>query len=136
MISSGALPNVTFSRPPTPGPARCESSSVARPISAAVGTTPSADEKNTMIGSAPAKSSTIATAMNGTSRYGQPEPLNRNRLKLVALASLTDAGAYPRPHGRKHRRRARRARGSRSGFTRERRVSQLLVVKLDARALA
>ena len=35
MISSGALPNVTFSRPPMPGPARCASSSVARPISAA-----------------------------------------------------------------------------------------------------
>ena len=53
MISSGALPNVTFSRPPMPGPARCASSSVARPISAAVGTTPSADEKKTMIASAP-----------------------------------------------------------------------------------
>ena len=52
MISSGALPNVTFSRPPMPGPARCASSSVARPISAAVGTTPSAEEKKTMIGSA------------------------------------------------------------------------------------
>ena len=91
-----------------PGPARCESSSVARPMSAAVGTTPSADEKNTMIGSAPVRSSTIAIAMNGTSRYGQPEPLNRNRLKLVALASLTGAGAYPRAsHGRA--REARRA---------------------------
>ena len=109
MISSGALPNVTFSSPPTPGPARCASSSVARPMSAAVGTTPSADEKNTMIGSAPARSRTIAIAMNGTSRYGQPEPLNRNRLKLVALASLTGAGAYPRP-----------SRVTRSGHERER----------------
>ena len=37
MISSGALPKVTFRRPPIPGPERAASSSVARPISAAVG---------------------------------------------------------------------------------------------------
>ena len=42
MISSGALPNVTLSRPPMPGPERAASSSVARPMSAAVGITPSA----------------------------------------------------------------------------------------------
>ncbi len=40
MISSGALPKVTLSRPPMPGPERAASSSVARPISAAVGTDP------------------------------------------------------------------------------------------------
>ena len=43
MISSGALPNVTFRKPPMPGPERAASSSVARPISAAVGITPSAE---------------------------------------------------------------------------------------------
>ena len=42
MISSGALPKVTLSRPPIPGPERAASSSVARPISAAVGMMPSA----------------------------------------------------------------------------------------------
>ena len=68
MISSGALPKVTFSRPPIPGPARSASSSVARPISAAVGITPAADVKNTATGLAPTTSSTIAIAMNGTSR--------------------------------------------------------------------
>ena len=47
MISSGALPKVTFSRPPIPGPERAASSSVARPISAAVGMIPSAAVKNT-----------------------------------------------------------------------------------------
>ena len=47
MISSGALPKVTFSRPPIPGPDRAASSSVARPISAAVGMIPSAEAKNT-----------------------------------------------------------------------------------------
>ena len=47
MMSSGALPNVTFSRPPMPGPERAASSSVARPISAAVGMTPSAEVKKT-----------------------------------------------------------------------------------------
>ena len=43
MISSGALPNVTLRKPPMPGPERAASSSVARPISAAVGITPSAE---------------------------------------------------------------------------------------------
>ena len=93
MISSGALPNVTFSSPPMPGPARCASSSVARPMSAAVGTTPSADAKNTMIGSAPMTSSTTAMTMNGTSRYGHPDPLNKNfrRLKGSAVALIRSA---------------------------------------------
>ena len=45
MMSSGALPKVTFSRPPIPGPERTASSSVARPMSAAVGMTPSAEAK-------------------------------------------------------------------------------------------
>ena len=42
MTSSGKLPNVTFRKPPMPGPVRCASSSVERPMSAAVGMTPSA----------------------------------------------------------------------------------------------
>ena len=49
-MSSGALPNVTFSRPPMPGPERAASSSVARPISAAVGMTPSAEAKKITTG--------------------------------------------------------------------------------------
>ncbi len=79
MISSGALPNVTFSRPPMPGPARAASSSVALPISAAVGITPSVEVKN--VGTAPtcANSNTTAIGMNGTSRYGQPSPERTNR---------------------------------------------------------
>ena len=39
MISSGALPNVTFSRPPMPGPVRAAIASVASPITAAQGIT-------------------------------------------------------------------------------------------------
>ena len=68
MISSGALPNVTFRKPPMPGPARCASSSVARPISAAVGITPAAAAEKISTASACANSSTIAIGMNGTSR--------------------------------------------------------------------
>ena len=68
MISSGALPKVTFSRPPIPGPDRAASSSVARPISAAVGTIPSAEQTKTSTSLAPAMSSTIAIGMNGTSK--------------------------------------------------------------------
>ena len=79
MMSSGALPNVTFRKPPMPGPERAASSSVARPISAAVGITPSAEVMKIALALACENSSTIAIGMNGTSRYGQPEPLNRNR---------------------------------------------------------
>ena len=42
MISSGALPNVTFRKPPMPGPVWAAMCSVASPITAAVGITPSA----------------------------------------------------------------------------------------------
>src|SRR4051794_30529614 len=80
MISSGALPKVTFSSPPIPGPDWLASSSVALPISAAVGMTPSADVAKISVGDAPARSSTIAIGMNGTRAYGQPSPLMRNRL--------------------------------------------------------
>ncbi len=82
MISSGALPNVTLRKPPMPGPDRAASSSVARPISAAVGITPRADVTKISVGSAWASSSAIATAMNGTSRYGHPSPLSRKRRRL------------------------------------------------------
>jgi hypothetical protein len=71
MISSGALPNVTFSRPPIPGPLRTASSSVARPISAAVGITPSAEQKKTTVGSTSSSRRTMAIGMNGVSQYGQ-----------------------------------------------------------------
>ncbi len=85
MISSGALPNVTFRKPPMPGPERAASSSVARPISAAVGITPSAEVMKISDARACENSSTIAIGMNGTSRYGQPAPLNRNRRRLNPL---------------------------------------------------
>ena len=68
MISSGALPNVTFRKPPMPGPERAASSSVARPIRAAVGMTPSADAPKISTASACRISSRIATGISGTSR--------------------------------------------------------------------
>ena len=63
MISSGALPNVTFRKPPMPGPVRSASSSVAVPISAAVGITPSAAAEKTSTGEACASSSATAAGM-------------------------------------------------------------------------
>ena len=72
MISSGALPKVTLSRPPMPGPDRAASSSVARPISAAVGTIPSAEVAKTRVAEAPARSSATASGISGVSKYGQP----------------------------------------------------------------
>ena len=50
ITSSGKLPKVTFSRPPTPGPERAASSSVAFPIMAAVGTIPSAAKAKIAVG--------------------------------------------------------------------------------------
>ena len=67
MISSGAFPKVTFKRPPMPGPDFAASSSVARPISAAVGMIPSAATPKIMPAEACANSRTTASGMNGTS---------------------------------------------------------------------
>ena len=78
----GGFLNVTFSSPPMPGPERAASSSVARPISAAVGITPSAEVKKMIVGETCATSSTIASGMNGTSRYGHPLPVSRKRRRL------------------------------------------------------
>ena len=63
MISSGALPKVTFSRPPMPGPVCAARCSVALPITAAVGITPSAAATNTSTGEASASLSPIAIGM-------------------------------------------------------------------------
>ena len=63
MISSGALPNVTFRSPPMPGPVLAAIASVASPITAAHGITPSAAAENTSSGVAPATSSTTAAGM-------------------------------------------------------------------------
>ena len=89
MISSGALPKVTFKRPPIPGPDREASSSVARPMSAAVGMIPTAEVTNTSASPAPATSSRIATGMNGTSRYAQPWP----KKKLASSRGVRGVGA-------------------------------------------
>src|SRR5215217_1626897 len=98
MISSGAFPNVTLSSPPMPGPDRAASSSVARPISAAVGITPSAEAKNTSAASASANRSTTAIGMNGTRTYGHPSPLSRKRRRLKeACAWLTGLIMSGRP---------------------------------------
>ncbi len=68
MISSGAFPKVTFSNPPMPGPERAATSSVALPIRAAVGITPSAAEKKTRPAPASISLRAIAIGMNGARR--------------------------------------------------------------------
>src|SRR5947208_2802887 len=88
MISSGALPNVTLSRPPIPGPVRAASSSVARPMSAAVGMTPSAEAKKIRVGLPWKSSSTTAIGMNGTSVYGHPWPDVRKLPTRIGRCSL------------------------------------------------
>ena len=66
-----------------PGPERAASSSVARPMSAAVGMTPSADAAKISTASAWTTSSRIATGISGTSRYGQPTPDKRKERFVV-----------------------------------------------------
>src|SRR4051794_40467850 len=90
MISSGALPNVTLRKPPMPGPERAASSSVALPISAAVGMTPSAEAPKMTDAEAPAISSTIASGMNGTSRYGHPSPEKKKPRSRLTRQELTE----------------------------------------------
>ena len=68
MMISGALPKVTLRKPPMPGPERIASCSVAWPISAAVGITPSAEQTKITVASACASSRAIAIGMNGTRR--------------------------------------------------------------------
>ena len=68
MISSGALPKVTFTSPPIPGPERAASSSVAWLISAATGTIASAEVENTSAGETSARSSTPATGTKAPKR--------------------------------------------------------------------
>ena len=68
MISSGALPKVTLSRPPMPGPERSASSSVARPISAAGGINATAERKKITVAGASAMSAITAAGISGASR--------------------------------------------------------------------
>ena len=110
MISSGALPNVTFKKPPMPEPDRAASSSVARPFSAAVGITPAADVTKIAVALACTSSSAIATGMNGTSRYGQPEPLNKEPAQ-VEPGPLSRPGGHERSRISSTRLSTRRAAG-------------------------
>jgi hypothetical protein len=63
----GGVAEGDVEKPPMPGPERSASSSVARPISAAVGITPSAEVAKISPAVACARSSTTAIGMNGTS---------------------------------------------------------------------
>lgn len=68
MISSGAFPKVTFSKPAIPGPDRSESCSVASLISAAAGITASADEPKTSAADACPSFRPSASGMNTLSQ--------------------------------------------------------------------
>ena len=68
MISSGALPKVTLSRPPITLPERSASSSVARPIMAAGGISASAERKKTSVAEALTRSAITAARISGESR--------------------------------------------------------------------
>ena len=91
MISSGALPKVTFTSPPTPGPALAESCSVASPISAAIGTIASAEAANTTEESTSAKCRAAAT---GTKTPRTNTGLTRAEA-IGRLPRATGARAHP-----------------------------------------
>ena len=68
MISSGALPKVTLSRPPITLPERSATSSVARPIRAAVGISATAETKKITVAGALTRSAITAARIRGESR--------------------------------------------------------------------
>ena len=80
MISSGALPKVTLSKPPMTLPERSASSSVARPIIAAGGIRATAETKKTTVAETSARSTITAAGISGESRYGQLSAPGRRRL--------------------------------------------------------
>src|SRR6478752_2580891 len=81
MMSSGAFPKVTLSSPPMPGPERTASSSVARPMSAAVGMTPSAEAKK--VGTAPSGRARAGGGLHGA--RGRDASIGLVRRPPVAL---------------------------------------------------
>jgi hypothetical protein len=93
ITSSGKFPKVTFRSPPTPGPERAASSSVAFPISAAVGTIPSAAATKIAVALACVSSSRIAAGIRGTRMYGHPSTLRSHRLKGRRLREFADMRA-------------------------------------------
>ena len=68
MISSGALPNVALSSPPTASPVRVASCSVESTISRAMGMIASAAEKKSTGAGTCARSSARETGMNASSQ--------------------------------------------------------------------
>ena len=89
MINSGALPKVTFNKPATPGPDRAESCSVASLISAAAGTTASAEETKTNGGDAWASFNPSASGMNTLSEYTDRTRRQPSRGSRAARTSRT-----------------------------------------------
>jgi hypothetical protein len=70
MINSAALPKVAFNNPPTPWPSRSASSSVARPIQPASGTTARQEQTNNTV-SFPKRGQIRSTTATGTKTSNQ-----------------------------------------------------------------
>src|SRR5262245_43528041 len=79
MISSGALPNVAFSKPPIASPVRSASCSVESTIRRAMGTIASAAEKNNTGGGTCASSRSREMGMNANSQL--TEGLSENAIR-------------------------------------------------------
>src|SRR5437867_887992 len=91
MISSVAFPNVAFSRPPRPGPARLPSSSVARPITYASGTIAIPAERKTANGF---ELTAHTTALTGTRRKNGRTRRERTRFVDSATGGQASVPRY------------------------------------------
>ena len=89
-MSSGALPKVAFSRPPTASPVRAASFSVELTISAAIGMIDSAAEKNMIVGATPPISSKNIAI--GTKMKNQFIGLRKNELIGPCAWSVASIG--------------------------------------------
>ena len=81
MISSVALPKVAFINPPSAGPTRSDSSSVASPINPANGTMASAAVKKISRSGRCNSSSAMLTGMNSNSQFNARSRIKRGKLK-------------------------------------------------------
>ena len=99
MISSGALPKVTFRKPPMPGPgARRQLLGRAAHQRGGRDHARAPRRRRSTEALACTSSSAIAIGMNGTSTYGQPAPLRRNLRRLKPWSACVTAPRL-RPSG-------------------------------------
>ena len=84
MINSAALPKVAFRSPPSPGPTRQATASVASPIKPASGMIATAARKNSRLAGAPVNEATTVTGTKTSNSRTQPTRLGSSQSRQFA----------------------------------------------------